>query len=206
MGGRKRFQEAIVTRMTPQPPDAQSLIERAKQRDESAFLELMKRYVTIIINIIRRYIHNILGYEEDDLMQEIQLRAFRVLPKFEGDEISFECWLRRSSKGLCLNILDKQRRHEVVALETVCQETMEKGLDNPIPDPETAFTRVEIQARVQQALAALAEDMKTVVILKDLEGLGYEEIAQLLGIKIGTVQSRLHRGRMLLREQLRMLR
>jgi len=182
------------------------LLERAKARDEHAFVELLKRYADIILSIIRRYVRNIVGYDEDDIVQEIHINAYKILPNFRGDDISFQVWLRRSTNGICLNLLEKQRRQETVSLETLCLEMLEHSLPNHFPDPDTALHHKEIRHTVQAAIARLPEKLGKVVSLKDLQGLGYEEIAVILGIGVGTVKSRLHRGRTLLRKELQAVR
>ncbi len=183
-----------------------SLLERAKARDEHAFVKLLTRYASIILSIIRRYVHKIIGHDEDDLMQEIHVNAYKILPNFRGDEISFQVWLRRSTKGICLNLLEKQRRQETISLEAVCVETLERSVPNLFPDPDTELRHKEIRHTVQEAIATLPEKLKRVVLLKDIDGLGYEEIATMAGIEIGTVKSRLHRGRTLLRKELQAIR
>ena len=187
-------------------PDDRCLIEQAKQHNERAFLALIQSYLYIVVAIIRQYIHNIIGYEEEDLTQEITLAAYEIMPRFRGDELSFQCWLRRSTKGLCLNILEKQRRQEMVELDVLCRESYQQALPNPFPTPDTAMNHKEIAASVQQAMSELPEHYRKIVMLKDIDGLRYYEIARVLGIEEGTVKSQLSRARTLLREKLQPLR
>lgn len=187
-------------------PDDHSLIEQAKHQNEHAFLALMQRYLYIVVAIIRQYIHKIVGYEEADLQQEITLAAFQIMPRFRGDELSFQCWLRRSTTGVCLNILEKQRRQEMVELDALCLESYQQALPDHFSSPDTILARKEIAEAVRQAIAELPEHHRRVVILKDIEGLRYHEIARVLGIEEGTVKSQLSRARTLLREKLQPFR
>lgn len=183
-----------------------SLIDQAKQRDEHAFLELLRRYAYIIVSVIRHYLHQIVGYDEDDLHQEIRLRAYHIMPDFRGDDVAFQCWLRRSTRGLCLNILEKQRQHEMIDMETLCQASLEHALPTTSLAPDAEYQRQQTLASVEEAIAALPEHFRNVVVLKDINGLRYEEIAAALKIEVGTVKSRLGRARTILREQLRGVR
>lgn len=196
----------VAPNSATQSANDRGLIEHAKARDEHAFLELLKRYAYIVLSMIRRYIHRILGYEEEDIMQEIHAKAYEILPRFRGDEVSFQVWLRRSTQGICLNLLEKQRRQETVSLDALCTETLEQSLPTSFSAPDIELRHKEIRDTVHEALEKLPETLRRVVILKDLEGIGYEEIARILGIEVGTVKSRLHRGRTFLRHELQAVR
>ncbi len=100
--------------------------------------------------------------------------------------------------GICT-----EQRQQTVAIEDVAQDVFETNLPNPFPGPHTVMARKEIAAAVQQAIAELPEHYRQVVVLRDLDGLRYAEIAEILGIEPGTVQSRISRGRGLLRDKLR---
>lgn len=188
---------------TSMEPDDSYLIEEAKRRNERAFLTLMQRYLHIVIAIIRQYIRNIVGYEEQDVIQEITLAAYEIMPHFRGNELSFQCWLRRSTKGLCLNMLEKQRKQEMVELDALCRESYQQALPNLFPTPDTAMTHKEMAASVQQAMAELPEHYRKIITLKDIDGLRYHEIAKILGLEEGTVKSQISRARALLRDKLR---
>ena len=183
-----------------------SLINQAKQRDAHAFLELLRQYAYIIVSVIRQYIQHIVGYDEDDLHQEIRLRAYRIMPDFRGDDVAFQCWLRRSTRGLCLNILEKQRQQEFIDMETLCEKSLEDALPGTSLTPDAEYQRQQMLASVEEAIATLPEHFRKVVVLKDIDGLRYEEIAVALNIEVGTVKSRLGRARAILREQLRGVR
>ena len=186
--------------------DEISLIEQAKQGNGSAFLTLLKKYTKMILIIIRSYIRNIVGYEEEDIQQEISMSAYRVLPKFRGDEVAFQCWLRRSTKGLCLNILEKQRKHETIDMNSLCEKTLEESLPSRFASPDAEFELKEKRTAVQQAIDELDEKYRKALVLKDIEGLKYDAIAKVLDIEIGTVKSRIGRARGMLRETLKQYR
>lgn len=182
-----------------------SLIERAKQRDETAFLTLITRYIAMLLGIIRRYIHRMIGYEEQDILQEIQLRAYVILPEFRGDEAAFECWLRSSTEGVCLNILKKQRPHiPIDDLSEIVQMALVDGMaDLSQEDPLSRLIKKEEFAQIKKALPAIPEQYRKVIILRYWNKLTYNEIADILGIPIGTVKSGLNKGINALKDQLR---
>lgn len=162
----------------------------------------MQRYAPGILAIIRRYIYDIDGYDEQDIVQEIWMAAHKILSKFRGDDAAFQCWLRRSTKGLCLNILAKQHKHETIPLDALCVESLQRELPNSIADPATALRNKERETTVEQAIQALPEQFRKVVVL-NIEGNSYDAIAAILGIEVGTVKSRLNRARGILKEKLR---
>ena len=179
-----------------------TLIEQAKRGDKDAFLSLVARYAYIIFSVIRQYIRKIVGYEEEDLKQDILLKAFETLPKFRGDEVAFRCWLRRSTKGVCLNLIEEQSRRKAVDFDAICQESLEQALPNRVVGPDEELRLKELRNALHHALAELPDTYRRVVALRDIEGLTYQDIAAVLKIEEGTVKSRLGRARAMLRDKL----
>jgi len=171
------------------------LIERARNGDQKAFVELVTGYERIIRSVVQSFSRNIRDYEEDDLVNEVILRAYKTIPDFRGDEIAFKYFLRRTARGLCLNIIKKQGQHRQ-AREEVKAHTH----SDPVR-PDNIYLTGEIRKCVQKAIGLLPEKLRKVVMLKDIDGLKYETIAENLSVPIGTVQSRINRGR----EQLKKL-
>lgn len=179
-----------------------TLIEQAKRGDKDAFLSLVARYAYLILSVIRQYIRKIVGYEEEDLKQDILLKAFETLPKFRGDEVAFQCWLRRSTRGICLNLINKQREQQTIDIDAICQDEFAQALPDRAANPDEELRLKELRNALHHALAELQEPYRRVVVLRDIEGLTYQEIAAVLKIEDGTVKSRLGRARAMLRDKL----
>ena len=179
-----------------------TLIEQAKRGDKEAFLSLVARYAYIIFSVIRQYIRKIVGYEEEDLKQDILLKAFETLPKFRGDEVAFQCWLRRSTRGICLNLINKQREQQTIDIDAICQDEFAQALPDRAANPDEELRLKELRNALHHALAELPDPYRRVVALRDIEGLTYQEIAAVLKIEEGTVKSRLGRARAMLRDKL----
>jgi RNA polymerase sigma factor (sigma-70 family) len=135
-------------------------------------------------------------YDAEDLTQEVFVRVFRSLPTYTPG--TFEGWLHRITTNL---FLDMARRRQRIRFEGLGDET-ESRLGGSEPTPAQAFDDRHLDSDIQAALKALAPEYRAAVILCDIEGLSYEEIAATLGIKLGTVRSRIHRGRAQLRAAL----
>jgi len=135
-------------------------------------------------------------HDAEDLTQEVFVRVFRSLPGYTPG--TFEGWLHRITTNL---FLDMARRRQRFRFEGLGEET-ESRLDGGEPTPAQAFDDRHLDDDIQAALKALAPEYRAAVILCNIEGLSYEEIAATLGIKLGTVRSRIHRGRAQLRAAL----
>jgi RNA polymerase sigma-70 factor (ECF subfamily) len=134
-------------------------------------------------------------HDAEDLTQEVFVRVFRSLATYSPG--TFEGWLHRITTNL---FLDMARRRQRIRFEGLGEETARIG--GAEPTPAQAFDDRHLDGDVQAALKALPPEYRAAVILCDIEGLSYEEIADTLGIKLGTVRSRIHRGRAQLREAL----
>jgi RNA polymerase sigma-70 factor (ECF subfamily) len=134
--------------------------------------------------------------DAEDLTQETFVRVFRSLADYTPG--TFEGWLHRITTNL---FLDMVRRRQKIRFDALAEDAQER-LASDDPGPERAYEQNNLDPEIQRALDALPADFRAAVVLCDLEGLTYEEIALTLGIKVGTVRSRIHRGRVLLREAL----
>jgi RNA polymerase sigma factor (sigma-70 family) len=135
------------------------------------------------------------SHDAEDLTQEVFVRVFRSLSTYSPG--TFEGWLHRITTNL---FLDMARRRQRIRFEGLDEETARIG--GAEPTPAQAFDDRHLDGDVQAALKALPPEYRAAVILCDIEGLSYEEISDTLGIKLGTVRSRIHRGRAQLREAL----
>ncbi len=135
-------------------------------------------------------------HDAEDLTQEVFVRVFRSLNTYTPG--TFEGWLHRITTNL---FLDQARRKQRIRFDHLSDERAAR-LASPAAAPEAAYADRTFDDDVEQALASLPPDFRAAVVLCDIEGLSYEEIAQILGAKLGTVRSRIHRGRALLRAAL----
>jgi RNA polymerase sigma-70 factor (ECF subfamily) len=135
-------------------------------------------------------------HDAEDLTQEVFVRVFRSLDSYQPG--TFEGWLHRITTNLFLDQARRRRRIRFDALP----EDFDDRLPARIPTPEAGYHDQMFDADIEGALAELQPDFRVAVVLCDIEGLSYEEIADVLGIKIGTVRSRIHRGRSQLRKAL----
>ena len=134
--------------------------------------------------------------DAEDLTQETFVRVFRSLADYTPG--TFEGWLHRITTNLFLDLV---RRRQKIRFDALADDASER-LASSEPGPERAYEQNNLDPEVQRALDTLPADFRAAVVLCDLEGLTYEEIALTLGVKVGTVRSRIHRGRVLLREAL----
>lgn len=136
-------------------------------------------------------------HDAEDLTQEVFVRVFRSLSTYTPG--TFEGWLHRITTNL---FLDMVRRKQRIRFDALGEDAAER-LPSREPSPQQVFHDTHFDADVQQALDTLAPEFRAAVVLCDIEGLSYEEIAATLGVKLGTVRSRIHRGRSHLRKALR---
>jgi RNA polymerase sigma factor (sigma-70 family) len=134
-------------------------------------------------------------HDAEDLTQDVFVRVFRSLSSYTPG--TFEGWLHRITTNL---FLDMVRRRQRIRFDALPEDT--ERLPGAAPSPEQVYVDTHLDPQVQAALDALSPEFRVAVVLCDIEGLTYEEIAATLGIKLGTVRSRIHRGRVQLREAL----
>lgn len=177
----------------------QQLVARAKQGDQDAFSQLVEANQNKVYTLALR----MTGSPEDgaDLAQEAFLRAWRSLPSFQG-ESSFSTWLYRLTSNLCIDFLRREKRRKASASVTSLDD--EDGTYSmEIPDhrfnPESEAERRELRAALEQALCKLSDEHRQALVLRELEGLSYAEIAARLSLESGTVKSRIARARLALR-------
>jgi len=171
-----------------------ALVARLRAGDEDACREFVDAYRDRIITVVARVAGS--GADADDLAQETFVKALRSIHRFEGGSALFT-WLYRIAVNTARDHLASRRRRPAVSLEG------EDGLlaDPPAPgdEPPEALLRLERQRAVRLALERLPEPFRTTLILRDMEGNSYEQVAEILGISIGTVESRIFRARCKLR-------
>lgn len=173
------------------------LVRQAARGDRLAAERLFRLYHQPIHNLVYRMLHG--GPETEDLVQEAFLKVFRALPGFRG-ESSFKTWVYRIATNTCLNWIEKVKHHPVP--ESLDEPVGEEGdhtrgsmtAGNEIP-LEERILGLELEERIQEAIARLTPEFRAVLVLRDLQGLSYEEVAGATGCNLGTVKSRLARAR-----------
>lgn len=180
----------------------EELITRSQDGDINAFEELVARYERKVYTIAYRF----MGNQEDacDLAQEAFLKAYQSLKGFRK-EASFSTWMARIISNVCKDQLRKNKKVYQSSLdEDVWLEegTVKKQLKDERPTPEQEYERKELKEYLQGLINNLKPEFKMVVILRDIEGYSYEEIAEMLDCSLGTVKSRLSRARKALKDQI----
>src|SRR5262245_57847642 len=177
------------------------LVEACRAGNTEAFGVLVNRYQDRLYPTVFR----LTGCAEEahDLLQDAFLRAFEKLDLFQG-ESSFYTWIYRIAVNLALS--GRRRRRPVLRLQNDRGgPDIEPSYESPESDPSAPLERAERDRLIQDALSVLAPDHRAVVVMKEFDGLHYDQIGAMLGIPVGTVRSRLHRARCELRDRLRAL-
>lgn len=166
-------------------------LRRAQKGDAQAFEQLVTPHEQMLWRVCWHYTH----HQEDaaDCLQETMLKAWRAIKTYRG-ECSLSSWLYRIASTVCLDFLRKQKRLP----ETESADEMAEDGFTPVddaPTPDEAIIKAESAGNIRAAIDSLPGDMRTVIILYALQGLGYEEIASAMQTSVGTVKSRLNRAR-----------
>ncbi len=182
----------------------QALVERAQRGDGRAFDLLVLKYQQRVAALISRYLRD--NSEVMDVTQEAFLKAYRALPGFRG-ESAFYTWIYRIAINTVKNYMVAQgRRPPSDDVEAEVAEQMDVGVRlREQATPERELLTNEIAENVQAALDGLPEDLRTAIVLRELEGMSYEEIATAMSCPIGTVRSRIFRAREAIDKRLRPL-
>jgi len=182
----------------------QKLVARVQRGDKSAFDLLVRKYQHKVLKLVGRYVRD--RSEAEDVAQEAFLRAYRALRGFRGDS-AFYTWLYRIAVNTAKNHLESQgRRLPSLNLEPEGGESLDVAERlREQATPERHLLSDEIAATVQRVLEGLPDDLRTAITLREVEGLSYEEIAELMDCPIGTVRSRIFRAREAIDQELKPL-
>lgn len=177
--------------------DERQLIQRFQRGDQSAAEAIFRRYHPMVHGLATRMLGS--GGDVEDAVQEVFIRAFRGLKTFRG-ESALKTWLYRVATNVCLTYAERAKRQQVVEsldapLGEEGSETRGSLLASDDRPPEEALLGQELGSQIQAALDQLSPEFRAVLILRDLEGLSYEEVAATTGANLGTVKSRLARAR-----------
>jgi len=182
----------------------QLLVERVQKGDKRAFDLLILKYQHRIVSLVTRYVSD--SSEAQDVAQEAFIKAYRAIGRFRGDS-AFYTWLYRIAINTAKNwIVAKNRRPPASDIDAVDAE--QYGISPKLKEtstPENELLREEIERTVFDTIADLPEDLRTAIMLREMDGMSYEEIATTMECPIGTVRSRIFRAREAIDEKLKPL-
>src|SRR5204863_340098 len=179
-----------------------SLVRRVQRGDKGAFDALVLKYQHKLVKLVMRYVRN--PAEAEDIAQEAFIKAYRALPQFRGDS-AFYTWLYRIAINTAKNAVVSRDRSPIdYDLDRNSEESYDmQGRMKDSETPEGLVLTEEIRSTVNAAIEALPEDLRTAIVLRELEGLSYEEIAAAMACPVGTVRSRIFRAREAIDRRLR---
>jgi RNA polymerase sigma-70 factor (ECF subfamily) len=182
------------------------LIRRLQQRDERAFEEIVRLYQHKVYNLVYRMIGS--REEAEDLAQEVFVTVFKAIDTFRGDA-KFSTWLYRIATNHCKNRMKYLGRRSYKAtgeLDEVAEREIQGSppttMKPHVDGPDAVLEGLQLERLVQVGIAALEEEHRMLIVLRDVEDLSYEEIVAITGLAEGTVKSRLHRARLALKEHM----
>lgn len=182
--------------------EEQALIARLRRRENEAFTELVRLYQHRIFGLLLRMVGQ--PDEAEELAQEVFVNVYRAIDSFRGDA-SLRTWMYRIATNQAKNrikYLNRRRAGQQDSLDDHADESSFLPLGEPVPRPDRAAEGAEMERVVAAALAALDPEHREVLVLRDIEGLAYDEIAEVLGLAEGTVKSRLFRARYALKQRI----
>lgn len=179
------------------------LVKRVQRGDKGAFDLLVRKYQHKVVKLVLRYVRN--PAEAEDIAQEAFIKAYRALPQFRGDS-AFYTWMYRIAINTAKNSLASRDRSPIAYDLDLTDPEETHSVQTKLQDPDTpegmALTE-EIRGIVNSAIEGLPEELKTAIVLRELDGLSYEEIAAAMECPVGTVRSRIFRAREAIDKRLR---
>ena len=174
------------------------MIERASRGDAAAFNRLMEQHERRMYAVALR----MCGNREDaqDCLQEAMLRVYRAIGGFKGQS-SFSTWVYRITMNTCLDELRRKKNRQSTSLDSLLDMGWSPSDDTNAPEKQAM--RSELRRNLNRAIQELPEEMRSAVVLREIQGFSYEEIAHMLEINVGTIKSRISRGREKLREKMK---
>lgn len=186
------------------------LIRRLRDRDEAAFREMVQTYQGQVFNLVFRMLGN--REEAEDLSQEVFVTVFKSIDGFRGDA-KFSTWLYRIAANQCKNrfkYLARRHYHTNKPLDDLTERDAAGRQGGPvvplqaqISEPDKIVEAKRLEQAIQREIAGLEEDQRLLIVLRDIQGLSYQEIATITQLPEGTVKSRLHRARVALKNKLK---
>lgn len=175
--------------------DEERLVDKAIGGDAYAFEMLMSKHESKMFSVALRMCAN--SDDAQDCLQDAMLRIYKALPNFKGQS-SFSTWAYRITMNTCLDDMRRKKVRQTASLDAL----LDLGWSPTDEDdtPERHLSNAELRRELSRAIQSLPEDMRAAVVLRDVQGFSYEEIASMLGANVGTVKSRISRGREKLRD------
>ena len=183
----------------------QLLVERVQAGDKRAFDVLVSKYQRRLMRLVSRLVHD--PAEAEDVVQETFIKAYRALRHFRGDA-AFYTWLYRIGINTAKNYLVTQGRRAATSNDADAEQAESFDDGNKLRDnntPESVLASKQIAATVNAAMEVLPIELRTAIVLREIEGLSYEEISEIMACPIGTVRSRIFRAREVIAEKLKPL-
>jgi RNA polymerase sigma-W factor len=178
------------------------LVERCLKGEERAFEELLRKYRNSVYSICYRMVRN--QTDAEDLAQDVFIRTFSVLDRYDPS-YPFSSWLFRITSNLCIDFLRKAKGGMVSLDQPIegSEGSIQRQLPSDVVKPDREMENKEMMAALEEAISVLPEHYRIIVILRHQEQMSYEEIADDLGIPLGTVKARIHRARNMIKEYFR---
>lgn len=196
--------EAKETSVRDRTVSDHQLIEAVRGGDDDAFAEIVGRYRNPITNYLYRFLND---YEDAvDLAQETFVRVYFAIDRYHTG-FAFSTYIYKIATNLAISELRKRKRRQILSLTGLFQKEEDEQAEfqppdkNPLPDAE--LVESERDRTISKAIAALPPKYRVPILLRDIEGLSYDQIASIMGLGLGTTKSRINRGRGLLKEKLK---
>ena len=189
------------------------LMQRFQKGDEGAFTLLVRRHQQPLINFIARFIND--RDSAEDLAQETFIRMFKAAHRYQPGRARFNTWMYHIASNLCKNELRNRGRRDRYRVENVVSNGRDADRDTEQVDliasapadasfqPDVQLERKELRKAVQKAIAELPEEYRLPLVLRDIQGLSYDEISKVLELRSGTTKSRINRARLMLKDKLK---
>jgi RNA polymerase sigma-70 factor, ECF subfamily len=195
--------EDIRSSMPEEKLSDHALIEATKSGDEAAFAEIMDRYRNPITNYLYRFLND---YEEAvDLAQETFVRVYFAIDRYHT-QFAFSTYIYRIATNLAISEIRRRKRRRLLSLTGLFQSEADEAVEFQPPDLKPLADKVMVDEErdqtIARAIAALPEKYRVPIILRDIEGRSYDEVADIMGLGLGTTKSRISRARALLKEKL----
>lgn len=174
--------------------EEQKWVAAAREGDQEAFAELVRLYEKRVLALTQRMCRN--PEDAAEAAQEAFLAAWQGLKSFRGDS-SFSTWLYRLASNACVDLLRREGKRQADA--SLDDEDLNLDIPASLPSPQEEAERRELRERIEEGLRALPPSLRATLVLREVQQLRYDEISEALGLDIGTVKSRINRGRKKLR-------
>lgn len=185
------------------------LVRRLRRGDQRAFATIVRTYQQRVFNMVFRFLGN--REEAEDVAQDVFVTVYQNASNFRGDS-KFSTWLYRVTVNHCKNrlkYLKRRGRHMGRPLDEIAEHQIAQGSGETqpayhaaIPRPDDLAAGRQLEALIQREMAKMDEDHRLLLVLRDIQGLSYQEMAEVTGLNVGTIKSRLHRARLALKEAL----